>query len=61
MHSCSHGREAVEPGDGGRYQLRSRGKDSFQGSSCHGTMETNPIRNHEVVGLIPGLAQWVKD
>ena len=22
---------------------------------------TNPIRKHEVVGLIPGLAQWVKD
>jgi len=21
----------------------------------------NPTRNHEVVGLIPGLAQWVKD
>ena len=21
----------------------------------------NPARNHEVVGLIPGLAQWVKD
>ena len=21
---------------------------------------TNPTRNHEVVGLIPGLAQWVK-
>ena len=20
----------------------------------------NPARNHEVVGLIPGLAQWVK-
>ena len=30
-------------------------------SSCHGTAETNPTRNHEVVGLIPGLAQWVKD
>ena len=22
---------------------------------------TNPTSNHEVVGLIPGLAQWVKE
>ena len=22
---------------------------------------TNPTRNHEVIGLFPGLAQWVKD
>jgi len=22
---------------------------------------TNPTRNHEVAGLIPALAQWVKD
>ena len=22
---------------------------------------TNPTRHHEVMGLIPGLAQWVKD
>ena len=22
---------------------------------------TNPTRNHEVAGLIPDLAQWVKD
>ena len=26
-----------------------------------GAAETNPTRNHEVVGLIHGLAQWVKD
>ena len=30
-------------------------------SSCCGTAETNPTRNHEVVGSIPGLAQWVTD
>ena len=30
-------------------------------SSRRGTVEMNPTRNHEVVGLIPGLAQWVKD
>ena len=26
-----------------------------------GTAETNLTRNNEVEGLIPGLAQWVKD
>ena len=30
-------------------------------SSCRGTSEMNPTRNHEVVGSVPGLAQWVKD
>ena len=29
--------------------------------SCHGAAETNLTRNHEVVGLIPSFAQWVKD
>ena len=24
-------------------------------------MEINPTRNHEVMGSIPGLAQWVND
>ena len=30
------------------------------GSSHCGTLETNPTRNHTVVGSIPGLTQWVK-
>ena len=30
-------------------------------SSHHGVAETNPTRNHEVSGSIPGLTQWVKD
>ena len=28
--------------------------------SSHGTVEMNLSRNHEVVGLIHGLIQWVK-
>ena len=31
------------------------------GSSHGGAVEMNPTGNHEVVGLIPGLAQWGKD
>ena len=30
-------------------------------SSRHGAAEMNLTRNHEVAGLIPGLAQCVKD
>ena len=29
--------------------------------SSHQVTEVNPNRNHEVVGLISGLAQWVED
>ena len=32
----------------------------FQEFPC-GTAEMNLTRNHEVVGSIPGLPQWVKD
>ena len=34
---------------------------SEKGSSHHGASEMNPTRNHEFVGSIPGLTQWVKD
>ena len=36
-------------------------KNAQHRSSCHGAAETNPTRNHEVAGTIPGPAQWVKD
>ena len=36
-------------------------EDIDSGSSRRGAVETNPTRNHEVVGSIPDLAQWVKD
>ena len=38
--------------------LKSRA--SFIGSSRHGVVATNPTRTHEVSGLIPGFAQWVR-
>ena len=36
-------------------------KTQATGSSRHGAVETNPTKNYEVAGLIPGLVQWVKD
>ena len=36
-------------------------RDLRKGDCHRGTAEMNPTRNHKVVGLIPGLAQGVKD
>ena len=34
-------------------------EDQSLGSPHHDAAETNPTKNHEVAGLIPGLTQWV--
>ena len=36
-------------------------RNCYMGSSCCGTAEMNPTRNHEVAGSVPGLVQLVKD
>ena len=43
------------------YKMTFFKKICYLWSSCHGIEETNLIRNHEVMGAIPRLAQWVKD
>ena len=42
------------------YQTYALKKNQWR-SSCRGTEEMDLTGNHEVVGSIPGLAQWVKD
>ena len=41
--------------------LLSNTKKNKDRSSHRGATETNPMRNHEVAGLISGLAQWLKE
>ena len=45
----------------GTYQPLRELKVGVYQSSCCGTAEMNPTCNHEVVGPIPGLNQWIKD
>ena len=59
--SRDHGKGKEEPGAGVGAEEREGRQNKKKRSFRHGTAETNPTRNHEVVGLIPGLAQWVKD
>ena len=43
-----------------RFPLEELHKKRKIRSSRRGAAETNPTRSHEVAGLIPDLAQWVK-
>ena len=45
-----------------RTYCRALSQDSLSSwSSCHGAAEMNLTRNQEIMVLIPGLTQWVKD
>ena len=49
----------IGPGGDGEKWTDSRNAEDR--SSHRGAVETNLTGNHEVVGSIPSLAQWVKD
>ena len=53
--------ELKRPDTGYEFSGRELGIKNTRRSSRRGAAETNPTRNHEVVGSIPGLTQWVKD
>ena len=49
-------------GEGGEREKKKYNKKfSFLGVPVVAQWLTNPTKNHEVSGSIPGLAQWVKD
>ena len=51
-------RPLVEHQGGARWR---QGESVYPGVPVVAQRFTNPTRNHEVVGSIPGLTQWVKD
>ena len=59
--NCQSNPEEQKPSRKLQATLQSHNNQDSVGSSCRGAAEMNPTRNHEVMGLIPGLAQWVKD
>ena len=55
-------RQQLEGGIGGLLESWKRSvKIWVKGSSCRGSVVMNLTSVHEDEGLIPGLAQWVKD
>ena len=52
------GRHGRKKGD---QTAKKKYKENAKRSSRRGAAATNPTRNSEVAGSIPGLAQWLKD
>ena len=46
---------------GGNVNLCSHYEKQYRGVPVVAQWLMNPTRNHEVAGLIPGLAQWIND